>query len=542
MGHVTSPPPGPDVTAKVRERLQAIYERARASFAEELATIDAAVNQLQTGALGEPERSAAERAAHRLAGSAGTVGFPEATAPARQLEDAFTHHLHPDAAHRLATDADALRRILIGNQVPARVQQEPPNLDAQVLALHAADDLDAQIRATASALGLGIAHDPGEYDIEAAIIDLAAPNGEGLIRGYAERQPSVPILVLADTTSLTDRLKATRAGASLVLPRTGSPTDVVAAAMSLSKQPRHGQFRILAVDDDILMLAALPVVLATEPIHVTTLQDPRKFWAMLEHTVPDLVVLDLDMPHLDGIALCRIIRTDPRWSALPVLFLTASTDPASIDAIFAAGADDYVSKPLVASEVRARIRNRLDRVALYRALADTDPLTGLVNRRRLESDFDRLSAFARRHRQPLSLALLDIDHFKRVNDTHGHGIGDLVLRRLADRLTREFRGEDVVARWGGEEIAILTVGMSGTDARQRLTDTLESIRGTPIVLPERPQSLLSISFSAGVAELGLHGDDLLTLTQAADAALYRAKESGRARVLLADDTSRRPAA
>ena len=537
---MTPPPPRPEVTAKIRERLQAIYERARGSFAEELATIDAAIHQLVTGALDEPERSAAERAAHRIAGTAGTFGFPEATAPARRLEDAFTHHPHPDAAHRLATDADALRRILAGNQVPVTEQQESPQPDARVLALHVADELDAQIRATASALGLGFAHDPGESDIEAAIIDLAAPNGESLIRGYAERQPPIPILALADTASLTDRLMATSAGASLVLPRTGSPTDVVAAAMSLSKQPRHGQFRILAVDDDPLMLAVLPAVLATEPIHVTTLEDPRKLWAMLEHTGPDLVVLDLDMPHLDGIALCRIIRTDPRWSTLPVLFLTASTDPAAIDAIFAAGADDYVGKPLVASEVRARIRNRLDRVALYRALADTDPLTGLVNRRRLDSDFDRLSSFARRHHQPLSLALLDIDHFKRVNDTHGHGIGDLVLRRFADRLAGEFRGEDVVARWGGEEIAILTLGMSGTDTRQRLTGILESIHGTPIVLPERPQSSLSISFSAGVAELGFHGDDLHTLTQAADAALYRAKGSGRARVLLAEDETSTP--
>ncbi|MDQ4054284.1 MAG: diguanylate cyclase [Actinomycetota bacterium] len=539
---MTSPPPRPEVTATIRERLQAIYERARGSFAEELATIDAGVNHLKAGALDEPERSAAERAAHRLAGTAGTFGFPEATAPAQRLEDAFTHQPHPDAAHRLATEVDALRKILAADQVPAPEQQRSPQPDAQVLALHATDDLDAQIRVPAAALGVGIAHDP-RADVEAAIIDLAAPNGESLIRGYAERQPPIPILALVDTGSVTDRLMASNAGASLVLPRTGSPTDVVAAAMSLSEPPRHGQFRMLAVDDDPLMSAVLPAVLATEPLHVTTLEDPRDFWTVLEHTGPDLVVLDLDMPHLDGIALCRIIRTDPRWSTLPVLFLTASTDPAAIDAIFAAGADDYISKPLVASEVRARIRNRLDRVALYRALLDTDPLTGLLNRRRLERDFDRLSAFARRHHQPLSLALLDIDHVKRVNDTYGLGIGDLVLRRLADRVTQDFQGEDALARWGGDEIAILTVGMSGTETRQRLTGILESIRGTAIVLPERPQSSLSVSFSAGVAELGFHGDDLHTLTQAADAALHRAKRSGRGRVLVAEDeTSTPPAA
>jgi diguanylate cyclase (GGDEF)-like protein len=532
---VTPPQTLPEATGKTQERLQAIYERARASFVENLAAIDTAVSHLKAGTLDEGSRSAAERAAHRLAGTAGTVGYPDATGPSRLLEYGFATDPHPDRADFLATEAAVLRGILFGSKVSATELREPEPPATPALALHAAHDLEARIRATATARGLAITDYPPAVGFVAAIVDLTEPNGESLIRGYTERRPSVPVLALADTTSLTDRLVAARAGASLVLPRTGSPIDIVAAVQSLARQHRDGRFRILAVDDDPVMLAALPAVLAAEPIEVTTLEDPRKFWATLEHTVPDLVVLDLDMPHLDGIALCRIIRTDPGWSTLPVVFLTARTDPAAIDAVFAAGADDYVSKPLVASEVRARIRNRLDRVALYRQLADSDPLTGLANRRRLQSDFDRLCALAGRHSQPLSLALLDIDHFKLVNDVHGHGIGDLVIRWLADRLTEEFRGEDVVARWGGEEFAIVTLGMSAADASRRLAGVLESIRGTPLALSEQLQPPLSISFSAGVAELGSHGDDLRALTQAADAALYRAKRSGRARVLQADD-------
>jgi diguanylate cyclase (GGDEF)-like protein len=434
----------------------------------------------------------------------------------------------------VAIEAAALREILFPDGLPPApipALKRP----ARVLAVHASDNLYTRIRSTAAPRGLGTTRDPTGADIEGAIVDLAERNGDSLIRGYAERHPSVPILALADTASLTDRVLAASAGASLVLPRTGALIDLVIAAESLAKQRRQGRFRILAVDDDPVILAALPLVLASEPVDVTTLGDARQFWATLERTGPDLVVLDLDMPHLGGIELCRIIRTDPRWSTLPVLFLTATTDPAIVDDIFAAGADDYVSKPLVSGEIRARIRNRLDRAALYRRLTDTDPLTGLINRRRLEIDFDRLSALARRHNQPLSLALLDIDHFKRVNDTHGHGIGDLVLRRLADHLTKEYRGEDVVARWGGEEFAILTFGMSAADAGQRLSGILDSIRMTPIDLPEPAQSSLSISFSAGVAQLDHHGDDLHSLTRAADTAMYRAKRWGRGRVLKAND-------
>ena len=539
---MSQPPRQPEV-ATTEDRLQAIYERTRASFGEYLATIDVAVGRLRSDALTEPEQRAAERAAHRLAGGAGTFGFAEATAPARQLESAFAgDELRPDRADQLAADITTLRTILFGNQAPAAEDQGLPPRDAQVIALHAAWDLDAQLRVTATARGLVVTREPGEADIAAVIVDLAEDSGESLIRRYAERQPSVPILALADTASLADRLVAASAGASLVLPRTASPVDVVDAAQSLSRQPRQGRFRVLAVDDDPVILAALPAVLATEPIEVTTLDDPRKFWTVLEQTAPDLVVLDVDMPHLDGIALCRLIRTDPNWSSLPVLFLTARTGPAAIDAIFAAGADDFVNKPLVASELTARIRNRLDRVALYRTLADTDPLTGLVNRRRLESDFGRLRALAHRHDQQLSLGLLDIDHFKRINDTRGHATGDLVLRRLADRLTGEFRGEDVVSRWGGEEIAVLTFGMSGAHLSRRLTDILETLRSGPILPEDGAQDSVSITFSGGVAELGVHGQDLRSLTRAADVALYRAKRSGRARVIEADGGAGAPPA
>ncbi|MFI5627052.1 diguanylate cyclase [Nocardioides sp. NPDC051685] len=520
--------------SQARARLDELAARARVSLAESLATIEAAVRVLEAGALDEETERQAERAAHRIAGTAGTVGLPDATEPARAIEQAFAGHARADDARRMARHVAELRRAL----APADTESftaAASHPTSRLLAIHAAPSLAARMGSVATSHGLAVTEDRAEENVEAAIVDLDVPDAEAIIQRCGAARPAVPVVVLAETTSVTDRLRAANAGAHLVLPRDGPAAEPIEAVTSLLGQRHHDRLRVLAVDDDPLNLALLRETLATEPVEVSTLEDPRTFWGTLERERPDLVVLDVDMPHLDGMELCRTIRTDPRWSGLPVLFLTASTGPAAVDAVFAAGADDYVPKPFNPSELRARIRNRLERAEMYRRLADTDPLTGVANRRRLERDFHRLCGLARRHNQRLSLALLDIDHFKSVNDTHGHGVGDQVLVRLTDHLTAEFRGEDVVARLGGDEVALLAFGMSAADAQRRLT----SVLGSPglVISPPEAQEPLTIRVSAGVADVDVHDDTLETALRTADAALYDAKRSGRARVGIANRES-----
>jgi diguanylate cyclase (GGDEF)-like protein len=176
------------------------------------------------------------------------------------------------------------------------------------------------------------------------------------------------------------------------------------------------------------------------------------------------------------------------------------------------------------------VANRLERVRLHRAQADTDGLTGLSNRITSEKGLQQLAELSNRLLQPLSLALLDVDRFKSVNDTHGHAAGDAVLRSVGEYLRREFRGHDVVGRWGGEEFVVGMYGMSRKDAVRRLTDMLERFRREEFQGSDGP---FSVTFSAGVAEYMLDGSLIDVLCDAADEALYRAKKAGRARVLAA---------
>ncbi|MFN3430854.1 MAG: PleD family two-component system response regulator, partial [Candidatus Sericytochromatia bacterium] len=139
-------------------------------------------------------------------------------------------------------------------------------------------------------------------------------------------------------------------------------------------------FKVLAVDDDPAVLGAVEALVATQPIALYTLGDPLDFWRQLEAVQPDLVMLDVDMPFLSGIELCRVLRNDMRWGAVPVLFLTARTDADSIQRIFAAGADDYVSKPLVGPELLGRLHNRLERTRLHRRMAELERPPGALSR------------------------------------------------------------------------------------------------------------------------------------------------------------------
>jgi PleD family two-component response regulator len=168
------------------------------------------------------------------------------------------------------------------------------------------------------------------------------------------------------------------------------------ALQGVVQRERQDRACVLLVDDDPVVLAEAARVLEAGGVKVHTLADPLRLWSALEEHAPEVVILDVDMPLVNGIEMCRVMRNDPRWSATPVVFLTSSTGAETVQKVFAAGADDFVAKPIVGPELVTRITNRLERVQLHRALADTDPLTGVANRRRSEELMGQLLHLAAR--------------------------------------------------------------------------------------------------------------------------------------------------
>jgi len=193
--------------------------------------------------------------------------------------------------------------------------------------------------------------------------------------------------------------------------------------------------------------------------------------------------------------------------------------------------DEDLAKPIVGPELLVRVANRLERTQLHRRLAETDVLTGLATRQKATQSLGQLLRLSGRHGKPVSLAVIDLDHFKIINDRYGHTVGDAVLRRTADVLFQAFRRDDVVGRWGGEEFIVGLYGMPRASGQDRLRRALDSLQAQEFEAPGGEK--FRVSFSAGVAEFPKDGPDMASLFRQADAALYVAKAAGRAQVVTA---------
>ena len=282
--------------------------------------------------------------------------------------------------------------------------------------------------------------------------------------------------------------------------------------------------KLLIVDDEPVMLTLLQGLLSNWGFQMRLLSDPQQFWEALEQFHPDLVILDIEMPHVSGFDLCQQLRDSDQWSDLPVLFLSAHTEADAIQKVFAVGADDYVRKPIVAAELVARITTWLARARSRQTQTEIDLLTGVANRAKSTQDLTRLLALAERHGQPLSLIAIDFDNFRRVNTDYGHAVGDRLLRRFGACLRTTFRDRDVVARWGGEEFVVGLYEADSAKSRQYL-HTLMHVWQQICSITENDR--IQIPFSAGIAVYPQDAADLQGLYRAANRALSQTKAAER---------------
>ncbi|NEO10243.1 response regulator [Moorena sp. SIO3I8] len=360
---------------------------------------------------------------------------------------------------------------------------------------------------------------------DVVLLELMFPNdpevGMALLKYFQNQYPQIPVIVSTQQNRFSDRVEVARQGGRAFLSKPVTPIQLLETVEDVLNQARPSTAKVLAVDDDPLVLESIRHFLQPLGVQITTLEEPDQFWEQLEATGPDLLILDLDMPQFNGIELCQVVRIDRIWHGLPILLLCEHQDSETIHRIYEAGADDYIFKPITKSELVTRVFHRLERTKLLRSLGETDQLTGVANRRQSTIEFNRLLRLSQRYHQPLCYALLDLNNLKQVNEQYGHVMGDRMLKRLGQILRQKFRSEDIVARWGGKEFFIGMYGLNRQAGVRRLQEILETVS-------EEFDNceLVQVTFSAGVAEYPEDGTDIESLYRAADEAIERGKATG----------------
>ena len=301
---------------------------------------------------------------------------------------------------------------------------------------------------------------------------------------------------------------------------------------------------ILIVDDVEDNLEILGDLLKFDGYNVQTARSGVSALKRVQEAHPDLILLDILMPGMDGFEVCERLKADPKTSDIPVVFVSSMTDVESKVRGFKSGGVDYINKPFQHAEILVRVNTHITLLRLRRdlemrnveleRLASTDYLTNLYNRRRFFLAAEKLYTESIRVGYPISITLIDLDYFKQVNDTHGHLIGDQVLIHAAHLIRNGCRENDMAARYGGEEFAILHPDIDKLAASQLVEDIRKDVETSPYVCETNE---IDLTLSAGIVDTKSctdcpRVDDILAL---ADKALYRAKDGGRNQVVIFEE-------
>jgi diguanylate cyclase (GGDEF)-like protein len=347
------------------------------------------------------------------------------------------------------------------------------------------------------------------------------------------REVPIPAVFLSAYDKFEERLEAARAGSSAYLTKPVNIGNLIDKLDNLTAPKPLTPYRVMIVDDSAALTAYHAAILEQAGMTVKMVTNPFKAIESLQEFTPDLILIDLYMPECNGTDLARVIRQLDAFVSIPIVFLSAESDLDKQLFAMGIGGDDFLTKPIQPQHLISSVTTRIRRSLMLRSFMVRDSLTGLLNHTAIKDQLDGLVAWAIRENKPLSFAMVDIDHFKQVNDSYGHPAGDRVIKSLSRLLKQRLRTSDLVGRFGGEEFAVILTDADGSTA-VKILDTIRDDFSQLRHLADGKE--FSVTFSCGVADISQFSD-VTKLSDAADKALYKAKHAGRNKVVMADEPS-----
>ncbi|MFC1673174.1 diguanylate cyclase [Pseudomonadota bacterium] len=499
--------------------------------------------------------------AHKLAGSGATFGFPDVSTLARKMERACFAVINGEgeygqpladamhalcdqlrdaakapidtaaeesaeiarAAQRRSTDTDQQKAVIVmecdeGSAAQMRLEMEHFGFDVRIIEhpskLAAALDVHAP-DVVVSGLSFG-----GDDDVALTVLNELRDAGE----------IHAPLVVHTGLDTMVARIGAVRAGAEAYLVKPVDMADLVDVLDTVSHRDESEPFRVLVVDDDESLAMHTELVLQGAGMETFVQTDPLKVLDSLDDFSPELLLLDLYMPQCSGEELAAVIRQREEYAGIPIVFLSGEADKDKQLSAMELGGDDFLTKPIRPAHLISSVRIRAARFRKLRSFMVRDSMTGLFNHTTTKQLLDSEISRSQRSGSEVVLASLDIDHFKGVNDTYGHSVGDRVIKALARLLRQRLRGADVIGRMGGEEFAAILPDTNMDEA----FGVFEEIRTafSDIQFHAAGHDGFNVTISCGLAAFPEH-DTPAMLSDASDKALYVAKNSGRNQVVRA---------
>lgn len=551
-----------DDTEKVQAQLQALRERYQSALPQRLADLNAYGQQLCRDGWEQGLAEQLQRELHNLAGGAPTFGHPELGQAARTLEYQLQQWLARGTLPQ-AAECDAFRSRLqslthLASSTPVQPVPLPPLMPAAPMPAPQAERqvyLYADSRSGDLARLIEPLHHFGYQarllpDVQALAeaVDRARPlaiicRGEcepvtnacmqWLQRCQVAQTSPIPVIFVARNGGFEARLQAVRVGGYAYLQPPLEISELVERLDGLTAESEQTPYRVLLVEDDEPLARHYALVLGRAGMEVEWVHSPETLLDSLEGFRPDVVLMDLYLPDCTGIELAQVIRQDRGYIGMPIVFLSTETDvERQLEALYTGG-DDFLTKPIGDLHLVSAVRSRARRARELDGVVSRDSLTGLLKHTRIKEALEAEVERARRNGQPLALAMIDLDWFKDVNDTHGHQSGDAVLKSLGRLLRERLRSGDSAGRYGGEEFVAILPDTDAEGARKVLEDIRRAFAGLEHESAASSE-VFRVTLSAGIA-VCTGCSSAAGLIAAADRALYRAKENGRDRVELAGE-------
>jgi len=530
---------------------------ANAVFLSTLATVakqvDAEWQILKIG--GSPETLLF--VAHRLTGAAPSIGYTRIGNAARRLEEYLKQpeysvdgHLEKLVGVLLAEIQACVRDDVIERHEISSIKNVPSlheTRSSSLIFLVEDDPIQAGLlTAQISHFGYIVKTFTQIQDLYAAIqtetpaailMDIIFPEGKsaGLETIHAlqeKHRNNLPVFFISVREDMPSRLQAIRAGGKAYFPKPVDVSALVDALDTLIVSPDTQQYRVLIVDDSDAQAKLNALQLQKANILSRIVTQPLKVFRILEEFSPDLLLLDLYMPDCTGLELAQVIRQMKTFVSLPIVYLSSETDREKQLAAVELGGDDFLTKPIKPGHLVSAVTSRIARYRQLRALMLRDSLTGLFNHTTIRERLGQEIARVARQNQPLALVMIDIDHFKSVNDTYGHATGDRVIKSLTHMLSHRLRQSDIVGRYGGDEFVAILPNSNGQVAWQIMDELRKSFSQVRHIFEGHE---FAVTLSCGIATFP-ERQTPASLSEAADQAMYVAKKMGRNRVTLADSS------